>query len=418
MLISSFEGPELVGVDKPRKTDGLEKLADSFAVGAYVTYAFCSMFSFLTIGLKELPIFGSFLAENYIQLTVVFAILAIMLRDRKESKIGAGMLAAAICLLVISRKLSGVQNLLICVLILMAVRASSSIKLVKFLIWISLCVLIICFIYIKVLGYPECWDKLDGSYVSGLGTIHPNAYSILIFNSILSICFVSDRERHFLLLMICVLVGAFFAYFIQHSDTTLIAFIILIAALITERFFPRIVEFVTRPNFFFVSLTALACLIALGMLAAAAYYSPDNDMLVSIDRLLHARIRLPNAVVREYGGYPLFGAELKTWTGSIHGARMKGIPMMMLDSSYVRYALTAGMLVLACMMVIFIRAMRRLSFCSPQFLLWAAILIMIAYFVMEYYPSNLCFNCTIPFLAYGLEPSQSADRWHGIQGKQ
>lgn len=417
MLISSFNGLELVGVNKPCKAKGLEKLADSFVVGAYVTYAFCSMFSFLTIDLQELPVFGTFLAENYIQLTIAFATLAIMLRDWQRSKLGASAIAVAICLLVISRMLSGVQNLLICVLILMAAKSGNSIVLVRSLLWTSLCALIVCFIYIKVLGYPECWDMLDGSYVSGFGAIHPNAYSILIFNSILSICFVADRERHFLLLMICVLVGAFFAYFIQHSDTTLITFIILIAALITERFFPRIVEFVTRPNFFFVSLTALACLIALGMLAAAAYYSPDNDMLVSIDRLLHARIRLPNAVVREYGGYPLFGAELKTWTGSIHGARMKGIPMMMLDSSYVRYALTAGMLVLACMMLIFIRAMRRLSFCSPQFLLWAAILIMIAYFVMEYYPSNLCFNCTIPFLAYGLEPSQSADRWHGIRGK-
>lgn len=383
------------------------EFANILALFAYVVYTSCTMFNCLTIRLVDIPLTGFVIAQTYVPLAVSLMLAAIVLKPRQWKLPGMLGIVAIGIVFCVTGSLCGRWNLLCFFLLLLAIAGMDYIKLVRCLMWELLITLVVCWVCTELLGYPVWWDLLDGVFVSGRGAYHPNLFSLILFFAVLSIAFTVDRERFFVPLLMVVSLCAVFSRTVQQSDTTFVLLIMLLAALFVERFLPKFTSYVCSPRFFFISLTAITCLIVIFTLVAVALYSPDNQLAVYIDRLLHARIRLPNSVFHEYGGYPIFGKGIQVWTGSVASSRMQGIPMMMLDCAYSLYALREGLAPVICVIIIYCRSFLMLGKRNPPFLLWASFVIISICMVMELTPAFLCLNCTLPFLAEGLKPGIS-----------
>lgn len=393
------------------------RIQNYLVVSAYAVYTFCSMFQYMTLKLQDLAIFGGVLAKFYEPLTCLVLILVIILRKWRWGLLGLLGLAALAGVYFFSESLSNVRTPTITLLFLLAIGELDGdgldyLTLVKVSFWTSAGILTICLIATTVFSAPEWWDVLDGGYVSGRGVSHPNAYSILVFNATLCIALLLDRKRFFIPIVMCVGFSTAFVYWIQRSDTTAMLLVLLLAILVLEHWRPRLCALFSKPIVFFVSLSIIACAIASFMLFAAMAYSSENGVLTALDRLLHGRISMPSAVLHEYGGYPVFGKPLDALTGrtgSMHAWRMLGVPLVMLDCSYTRYALISGLTLVVCTMALFLRSVSNIGQQNPSFFLWGVFLIMLAYMIMECYPSFLSFNCTLPLLAYGLIPKRDIE---------
>lgn len=390
------------------------RIANHLVVIAYVVYAFCSMFQFMTLKLEDIPCIGETIATCYEPVTLSMLVVAIAIRKWRWGLPGLLGLAGLACVYFLSASLSFARSLAILLLFLLAIGDLDHgdigfTTFVKASFWTSVGILVVSLVWIALFGGSQFWDILDGGYISGRGISHPNAYSILVFNVMLCVTFLVDRKRFFVPVLICIGLCTAFVYFIQRSDTTAMLSVLLMVVIVLERLCPRLRALFSKPIVFSASLSIIACVFAVFMIVAAAAYSTDNGLLVAADRLLHGRIALPSAVLREYGGYSVLGRPFDIWTGSMHTSRMLGVPTVMLDSSYIRYALINGLLSVACTWALFSRSVRNIGMRNPSLFLWGVFLIMLAYMIMELYPSNLCLNCTLPLLTYGLLPERDVE---------
>lgn len=388
-----------------------ERVANALLIATYAMYLFCSAFHFSTFDFSRFPILNMWMTSTYEIATFVLLIVVISLRRWRWSPLGLLGAVGILAVFLLSAQYDTVRPAAILLLILLAMGEMDFLPFAKVSFWTTLTLLVVFLVGTHVFGMMEWWDLLDGGYVSGRGAVHPNAYSILVFNLTLCMSMIVDRRRHLLLVVVGILASIAFVHFIQRSDTTFILLILLLALVLVERWWPALSRIVCKPPIFFASLAIAACALTAFMLVSAALYSPDNAFLAAASKMIHGRIALPSRIVREYGGYPVFGRPLSVWTGSAHASRMLGLPIVMLDSTYIRYALVGGLLMVMCTLGLFMRTAYVIGHWRPSLFVWGVFMIMLVYMVMEYDPSNPCFNATLPLLAYGLRP-----RRDGING--
>lgn len=344
---------------------------------------------------------------NHVHQPLVIGLLmpAVLTRISDWSPLGLCAIAVAMAIVTYALQVMGDLYVVMLLLFLVAVQGMD----VRRLLWVHILSTIVGLAFVEICTYAGGnvvrWLIPNGFYVGAEGFVHPNTFATVLTCTMMSMVLAFDRRRMWLPLVLLNLALSGFTYWVLSCRTSMVLHGAIALALLVERFARPVTRLIEdHPRLYVATLVGLALTFLVLIIIATVLYASGNELLALLNKLFTGRIKCASQVYEDTGGFTLFGRTVN-YVNSFD-ARQGGLKSVILDCAYARYALNNGFATVACLLVIFVRACVVHSRKEPSFMLWAMLLILVVYAVIETGPTRLAFNGVLLYLAEGVAPGR------------